>query len=175
MTTKLLALATALVAATVFTSSAEAGGGVRLGFGFPLGSFTATPAQGGGGDYASAPRRTKEAKRKAPAPVVREATRAPDKAEPVKSASAEAPSTTNEVPATSAASESTGTPALTGSTALIQQATPVEPDTAAAPASKDAPSTVASAEKTTAVSDAAEACKKFIPSIGATVSVGCAK
>lgn len=37
------AAATLVVSATALTSTAEAGGGVKLGFGFPLGSFVARP------------------------------------------------------------------------------------------------------------------------------------
>ncbi|MEQ1711011.1 MAG: hypothetical protein ABL908_06370 [Hyphomicrobium sp.] len=48
MTTKsLIAVAAALVAGvTLLTPTAEAGGGIRLGFGGPLGSFVARPTQG---------------------------------------------------------------------------------------------------------------------------------
>ncbi|MGD9785085.1 MAG: hypothetical protein AB7E80_08295 [Hyphomicrobiaceae bacterium] len=42
--TLLAAVAALVLAGTSMAPVAEAGGGVRLGFGFPLGSFTATPA-----------------------------------------------------------------------------------------------------------------------------------
>ena len=50
--TKSLALAAALLATTTLTSAAYAGGGVRVGFGFPLGSFVAHEHQ----NYTPTPR-----------------------------------------------------------------------------------------------------------------------
>ncbi len=43
--TTLAALAAALLAGSTFSATANAGGGVRVGFGFPLGSFVAHPHQ----------------------------------------------------------------------------------------------------------------------------------
>jgi hypothetical protein len=178
MNTKLLALVSALAATTVLASTAEAGGGVRLGFGFPLGAFTATPTHGGGGGggAAAAPRH-KQAKRTAPAASVQQAARKPDKAAPATSESEDKSDT---------ASEGTGSPPLTGSSALIQQPASVDSgDTAAQPASTapdvkaEAPASDASSGSVAAVdkgpsdTDAAGTCKKYVPAIGTTVSVSC--
>jgi len=61
MTGKIIKLTAALALSTAFTCSAEAGGGVRLGFGYPLGNFVATPSGGNSGtathDYKKGPRR----------------------------------------------------------------------------------------------------------------------
>ncbi len=54
MTPKFIAIATVIAAAVTFSATAaDAGGGVRLNFGVPLGNFTATPARGGGADLSN--------------------------------------------------------------------------------------------------------------------------
>ena len=67
MTPKFIAIATVIAAAVTFSATAaDAGGGVRLNFGLPLGNFTATPSRGGGADYGDVYAR-KAASRKAAA------------------------------------------------------------------------------------------------------------
>ncbi len=167
MYTKSIALASALTAMLVLTSAAEAGGGVRLGFGGPLGTFVATPAHGGGAGY------QKQAIPKKRAPVqqakrIDKPTPRVVKAEPAKII---APKVDSKIePATEAESR------VTGSSALIQGSVPVEETESVTPApasdeKAEAPST--SNTVTAATSDASGTCKKFIPAIGTTVSVGC--
>lgn len=173
MRTRFIALASALVATATFASVAEAGGGIRLGFGVPLGSFVATPAHGGGGHHAPKVRKapTMQAARKPRKPSQHVA-----KAEPRQEV---AKPTATEKPV--AESEDTGEKAarVTGSSALIQGSIPNETTASGAPQSAGpAVKAEATAQPTvTAHSDHAsgesEDCKKFIPAVGMTVSVGC--
>ncbi len=164
MNTKLVAIASALVATTALASTAEAGGGVRLGFGVPLGSFVATPAHGGGGSY--------RAPKKAPATHVARKPVKPEprvaKVEPVKVT----PKPSVDLTETKAEE---GAP-VTGSSALIQGSIPaVEPATeATTPDVKaEAPASSTVTAHTDKAPDESEGCKKFIPAVGMTVSVGC--
>jgi hypothetical protein len=183
MNTKLVALASAILATASLASAAEAGGGgVRLGFGGPLGTFVATPAHGGGGGggYHNKPSKRPPALQAARKPNLQAARKPekpahvakvtqPDKAEETKSVTAAVPSKTENAPA------------ATGSSALIQGSIPadssdeqpeaVNPTEPAADHRAEAP-----AETVTANTDKAPdetGCKKFIPAIGTTVSVGC--
>ncbi|HEX2840411.1 hypothetical protein [Hyphomicrobium sp.] len=180
MNTKLIAIASAFVATATLASAAEAGGGVRLGFGFPLGSFTATPAQGGGGGGSYRATRPKRAA------VVQHATRKPDKpahvvrVQPAKGAS---PKTEKTESVTNGTADSTAEAAdtkasVTGSTALIQHSIPAQDTdnktTAVTAAEAKAETKPADTSSTaTSAADASKHCKKFIPAIGMTVSVGC--
>lgn len=160
---RMLACAALVTAALAATSAAEAGGGKRLDFGFPLGSFSATPAKGGGASkaYASKARKgaAKEAARKAePKPSrVAKADRTTEPAASGKPPSEKAETTTAEEAA----------PRLTGSSALVAQpalsetgkAEPGTPDVAA-------PADGKSAEA---------ACTRFVPALGTTVPVECGK
>lgn len=176
--TRVLTMLAALAALThVSAETASAGGnGVRLGFGMPLGTFTATPAHGGGTPevYATTPRKAAKAHR-APA------TRAP-----VTSVARAKPKSENAVEenvATSATSEETvsapgATQAFLNTDVSAAQkpdpAPSAEPATVAA--ANDATKTTPPPEQATIEKSQAEAqCKKFIPSIGATVSVACEK
>lgn len=169
MTTKLIALASALTASMLLASAAEAGGGVRVGFGFPLGSFTATPAHGGGGGAGY----QKQAKKR---PPVQQAAR-PEKstprvakAEPVKAEASKSEPAKNDTASDDSA------PRITGSSALIQGSIPVEEEavTPAADVKAEAPATDSTVTASTEQApDASGSCKKFIPAIGMTVSVGC--
>jgi predicted membrane-bound mannosyltransferase len=189
MNTKLLVLATALAATATLSSAAEAGGGVRLGFGFPMGSFTATPARGG--SYAASPSAAQvmAAKKKAAMQAAAARRAAASKAKVAKA--------TNEAGDTKDTAESTPT----GSTALVQTATqPAISDASSAPqadakvttvaakpepAAAPAPAVVTEPAKETKVEATKDesagkvsqakdlACKKFIPAVGLTVSVGC--
>jgi hypothetical protein len=203
MNTKLFALASALVATAALASAATAGDGVRLNFGGPLGTFTATPSRGGGGGGGNAGAYSK--------PPAYQAARKPDKPAPRVAKGDTEKSGASET--TDTASQETESPRLTGTSALIQQSTPVEThegdaaaaDASATPATEvkaEAPAPAAEPSKvTTAATDKAPAetdpapaatdqaaastdqapastdesgnCKKFIPAIGMTVSVGC--
>lgn len=170
MNTKLIAaLASALVATTALATAASAGGGVRLGFGGPLGTFVATPSHGGGGNaYA------KSAAQKRKAAAVREASRKQEppariaKVEP--RAVAKAPSKT--AVATPGESEADEAPRVTGSSALIQGSISAE-EPASTATETPAPDVKAEAASEPAVTAAAETCKKFIPALGVAVDVGC--
>lgn len=174
MSRTLLAVAAALTASMAVTSVAEAGGGVRLGFGGPLGTFVATPALGGGGGY------RKHAAPKKRLPAVREAKGTDKPAPRVSKADARKTVAAKEDPNVVSKTESDSvaeTPRVTGSSALIQGSVPAEPTETLAPAADvnaEAPSagnTVTAA--TNAAPDQSATCRKFVPAIGTTVSVGC--
>jgi hypothetical protein len=181
MNTKLLALASALAASLPLASVAEAGGGVRLGFGGPLGTFVATPSHGGGASGYQA----QQAMPKKRLPVQQAAR--PEKSTP-RVAKTETSKSAGSGDVSKPESVQEDSDRVTGSSALIQGSIPAEetapakldpaPDvkaeassgntvTAAAPV-ETAPQT-APAE----ASDAAGNCKKFIPAVGTTISVGC--
>jgi hypothetical protein len=173
MKTKVIALASALAATLTLATGADAGGGVRLGFGFPLGSFKATPAHGGGTATSYG---TSKAKKKTPTQV-HHAARNPDKPTPrvAKADTAKPGKPVTEKAEKSDETVETAAP-VTGSSALIQQSLPrapaagekTETDAAAAPAND-----AAVAASTGTPADASGNCKKFVPAIGMTVSVGC--
>jgi hypothetical protein len=188
MKTKILAIATVLAATATLTSVAEAGGnGVRLGFGFPMGSFTATPARGG--SYAAAP-------------SAAQAMAAKKKAAMQAAAARRASGSTAKVTKTSEENKDkdTAESTPTGSTALVQTATlPAASDASSTPQADATSTTVAATTEPAApaapavteekkaeetketkddvaakVSDAKDlACKKFFPAVGLTLSVGC--
>ncbi|MBN8910651.1 MAG: hypothetical protein J0H65_01045 [Rhizobiales bacterium] len=174
MRTRFIALASALVATAAFASAAEAGGGIRLGFGVPLGSFVATPAHGGGAYHAKKARKApsmQAAARKPQKPAPRLA-----KAEPKHEAAKE----TVVEKTVSKAEDTAGTAApVTGSSALIQGSIPNEAPAAgmSESAGPDVKAEAPAGSTVTAHSDHAseesEDCKKFIPAVGMTVSVGC--
>lgn len=177
MNTKLVAIGAAILAAASLASAAEAGGGgVRLGFGGPLGTFVATPAHGGGGGggYHNKPSKRPpvvQAARKPEKPARIAKVQQPDKAEATK---------TETVTAAPSKTEETA-PAATGSSALIQGSIPADnsaeqPEAISPVEPAAAPRAEAPADTVTANTDKApdeNDCKKFIPAIGTTVSVGC--
>jgi hypothetical protein len=186
MNTKILAIATALAASAALTPAAEAGGnGVRLGFGFPMGSFTATPARGGGYEAApSAGQAQAMAARKKAAMQAAAARRAAGSASKVAKTTEE--TTDKAVEESKDTAESTPT----GSTALIQTAKqPVASEASSSPKADPVATTVAevpepvaeekktvesSEESAAKVSEAKDLpCKKFFPAVGLTLSVGC--
>lgn len=187
MKTKLIACACAVSAAIAFAPLAEAGGGVRLGFGGPLGNFTATPSKSAGSRaplasrkvHAARPyaaRKTKhtqpvrEAARRTEAAPIR-APREITRTEPV----ADAPRV-----AIAKAHVETEKAALTGSSALLHAAIP---DTETGhDAATDEPETGATSDETAesdetesanATAESTETCSKFIPAVGMTVTVEC--
>jgi hypothetical protein len=172
MNTKLIALASALAATTALASAAEAGGGVRLGFGVPLGSFVATPAHGG--NSYRAPRVKKapamHAAKKPQKPAQRVA-----KAEPRQEARKETVVDKTETKTKTEVTTEKTAP-VTGSSALIQGTIPADesaPGTTAPDVKAEAPPEAAVTAHTDQVPDESEDCKKFIPAVGMTVSVGC--
>lgn len=185
MNTKLVALAAAIVTATAFAPAADAAGGVRLGFGGPLGTFTATPSKGAA-SRAHTERKMQTARKRRPEPAVREAARKPEAQLP---RSPRAERARKEGKATDASrieiakvhdARETFAP-LTGSSALIQSAVP-EPETeattgeTATEATADAPAGNATAEAEDTAQDGAQGsatCAKFIPAVGTTVTIGC--
>ena len=187
MITKFAPVAAMLAAATAFAPAADAAGGVRLGFGGPLGTFTATPSKGAATRSAHAPR-IKQAARKSRAPLpVREAVKRTQKSMP-RMAGAER---TRDEAIRSAVIANAEVPGqrvarLTGSSALIQSALPDTEDdetraepgtetTAEAPAERgaavDAEETETGSAKQAGRGTAT--CSKFIPAVGMTVTVGC--
>lgn len=165
---KLIALASAVLATTVLASAAEAGGGVRLGFGFPLGSFTATPSHGGGGSGGY----SKAAKRKAP---VAHAARKPDRPAPrIAKAKVETTEAPKAVAADKTENPTEDAAPTTGSSALIQGSIPAEAPAADVKAEGEPTTTEPAATASTEQApDEQGNCKKFVPAIGTTVSVGC--
>ncbi|MGQ0673217.1 MAG: hypothetical protein ACT4N2_10125 [Hyphomicrobium sp.] len=207
------AAATVLGAATSFTTSAEAGG-VRVGFGFPLGSFVASPTRGGyGGGSAQCKKKPRtHVARKAPRHEPRVASR-PSKETKVAAYTASKPkkprtverAETEEVTGTETSEETEVT--SSGSTALLQgdqkaaetaaeETETIATETVAANTAEETPAELPAVTETshtepvvveevkTSATDTAEPtkvskksekeeCKKYIPSIGVTISVGC--
>lgn len=191
MTKTTLALAAALLAGTTLTGTANAGG-IRLGFGFPLGSFVAHPTQSYAGDgygyrrHCDRERATRRVYRAEATPVrkikrvrkVDVAETKPVTAPVVKTAKLEDklqsnPATTTEIAKTTDITTSSTTP--TGTTTN----TP-----AASTAKTDAPKTdtVATADKTStdAKSDAVkpatetkQVCRRYSAAIAGLVDVPC--
>ncbi|HRN88481.1 hypothetical protein [Hyphomicrobium sp.] len=191
MPTKFAAVTTAmLAAATALAPAADAAGGVRLGFGGPLGTFTATPSKGAASRAAHHPR-VKQAMPKPRASAhLREAAKKSEKpARIVSSERAPRAAHNTEAPREIIAKADIAgdrVAPLTGSSALIQSALP---DTEAqemtvqtgTEATADAPverNATADAEATEAppAQEAARGtatCSKFIPAVGMTVTVAC--
>lgn len=162
MDTKRIAFVAVLIASSSIASVAEAGGGVRLGFGVPLGTFVATPAHGGGTSHA-APR----ARKKAPAEY---ANRKVEKQPRVAKAVIKKPVSKPQTVVASKPDETPvveETPHTTGSSALIQGSISAE----------DQPATTADVGATQKLSQTADhdTCSKFVPALGVTVKVGCEK
>lgn len=176
MNTKLAALVSAILATASLASAAQAGGGgVRLGFGGPLGTFVATPAHGGGGGYHNKPSKRLPVMQAARKQDV-QAARKQDK--PTRIVKAQQP---DKVEQETAAPSNEIAPAATGSSALIQGSIPAD-NTAEQPdattSDSPAPDTRAEAPASTVTASTDKApdetgCKKFMPAIGTTVSVGC--
>ena len=138
-----------LTAAAMLATSAEAGSKVRLGFGFPLGSFTAhgNSSYGKSGGGYKKPRRAKrhQVRRTRDLAVTKKATGTkPD---------AKADSQPLAAPATKAA---------TSENSSVSTATAVKPAKQTSPDDNPEP---APATETT--------CKQFFPSIGMTLTVPC--
>ncbi len=180
MNSKILALVSAITAVTAFVPVAEAGNGVRLGFGFPMGTFVATPR--GDGSAHAVPKAAK-------AKAYKQQQIARQSAEPEPKVAKKAKKSVTETASTkSTETTETSETTVSGSTALIQTTTPAEKTEETAPSETSATETPATdvaattepkAEETKPEEPAVEAkdvgCKKFIPAIGLTVTVGCEK
>jgi hypothetical protein len=167
------ALAAALIAGTTMTSTANAGG-VRLGFGFPLGSFVAHSNENySGRDYRRAQRpRTvrRDYRDDAPARKIVKVKQAPKvdvaetpvKAPVVKTAKLEDKLASD--PATTTVIEKTPV-----ATAAVEPT--VNADKDASEATPEATKT--DAETTTAAAETRHICRRYAPAIGALVNVPC--
>lgn len=170
---------------------AEAGGGVRLNFGGPLGTFVATPTPGYGGSSGySAPRKSAPkvhtAKRKQPAAKAVAERHKPSAARhivPVRhTPSSRAPKAIPSLPVTAAEGENPGfigralavdnLPRAETIHALLPTETIVATD---APELTTAATKVIKAEPAPKLADAGKpvTCRKFIPAVGVTVTVAC--
>jgi hypothetical protein len=134
-----------LTATAMLASSAEAGSKVRLGFGFPLGSFTAHGKSGGG--YQE-PRRAKR----------HQVRRTRDDLAVTKKA-------TGTKPVAKADPEPLAAPAAktaTSENSSVSAVTAVKPAKQASPGDKPEPATATETS-----------CKQFFPSVGMTLTVPC--
>lgn len=172
-----LALASAILA---LGQPVHAGGGVRLNFGGPLGTFVATPTPGygGGSGYATAKPKIYDAKR---APVAAERRRSKP-ARQVVQVRHSAPS--NAVKATALTTDENAAPGLLGRTLVIDNLPRPETVRVLAPTdtivARDGDSTRTEATAPTAkpspkvaATQGPATCRKFIPAVGVTVTVAC--
>lgn len=192
MIPKHVAVAVVLAAAATFSSTADAAGGVRLGFGGPLGTFTATPSKGAGSSNFHAPRVKQAARKSRAAAPVRQAAKRSEKVAPRIAGRAERASRTSpssEAPRQVVAKAdiaSDRVAPLTGSSALIQSALLyTEHDEMRAPTGHEATAEAPAGQDSAVDADemATEAsrvesrgtatCSKFIPAVGMTVTVAC--
>jgi hypothetical protein len=168
MTAKIIAISTALSASLVLASPTYAGGGVRLGFGMPLGTFVATAAGGGSSSGAHLRKRPSKlarqhAARKAkPAQTVATARSTKPKPNPAsdekqQGVASTMPPHTVEERIESAAVELDQANASTPSTAIAASK---------AVDNKDEPK-IAATEPA--------GCTRYIPSVSVTITVGCEK
>jgi hypothetical protein len=187
MTKTTFALAAALIAGTTMTSAANAGG-VRLGFGFPLGSFVAHSNENySGRDYRRAERRhtvRRDYRDDAPARKIVKIKQAPkaDVAETavetpvVKTAKLEDkltsdPATTTVIEKTPVAKSDAAPTVTTGSISTTEAKATVNADKDASDAKPAAVKT--DAETTTAAADTKHVCRRYSPAIAALVDVPC--
>jgi hypothetical protein len=172
-----LALATAVLAPG---QPVQAGGGVRLNFGGPLGTFVATPTPGygGGSGYATAKPKMNDAKR---APVAAERRRSKP-ARQVVQVRHSAPS--NAVKATALTTTEDAAPGLLGRTLAIDNLPRPETVRVLVPTETivardgseprtEAAAPVAKASPKVAAAQGPATCRKFIPAVGVTVTVAC--
>lgn len=181
MKTKFVALAAVLGTVTAFSPAADAAGGVRLGFGGPLGTFTATPSKGAASRTTHAPGKTETARKRRPAPAVREAAKKPEapripRAERTPDEAKRTDASGIVIAKADVATEEFAP--LTGSTALIQSQVPdtgIEgaTDATAGRATADASDERAATENTDGTPETPAMCTRFIPAVGMTVTIGC--
>ncbi|MET0432267.1 MAG: hypothetical protein ABWZ86_07290 [Hyphomicrobium sp.] len=167
MTKMTLALAAALIAGTTMTSAANAGG-VRLGFGFPLGSFVAHSNEAFDGGYRRSERPRyvrRDYQDDAPVRKIAKIKR------PQTTQVAEAAPTAAIVPAAPTAKLESKLPSDTSTTTVIEK-------TPASKSTSDQASTVTTASVTpddtkTAAAETKRVCRRYVPAIAALVDVPC--
>jgi hypothetical protein len=176
----ILALTTATLA---LGQPAEAGNGVRLGFGGPLGTFVATPTPGygGGGGY-DAVKPKVHASKSAPVEMA-ERTKSTDarRVTPIRHTI-----TSNAPKAMPVTASPTQTPGLLGRTLALDSLpraevvrvlppseTLVAKDADAAESATATPAAKPKSSAKIAVADGPATCRKFIPAVGVTVTVAC--
>ena len=208
------AAATLIVSTTQLTAPAQAGGGVRLGFGFPLGSFTARPtsqhyhgpshghrAHKAPKVYAAPkhvekkvvvakPKKWEQAEEAPRAAKVKKVTKsarvASRKVETVEKTEDPGQGDTVTAALTAAAVTAETTPAPVKEIATVElPPAKVEAPAPAVEVEQPAPAPVPVVEKVEAPVEAAPApkktakkgfdCRKFIPSVGVTISVKCSQ
>ncbi len=162
MNKTLVAIAAAFLAVTTLCSAAEAGFKVRIGFGFPMGGFN---AHHGGGYEHRRHRRHRYVVRKAKKKVhvAKSKTSAPKKAKQIAKVE----------PAAVAAPEP-----IVQTETENSSITPVEAVTETSSTEKTAETADIAADPVTPVADEQKTvnkldCKKFVPSVGMTLSVPC--
>jgi len=189
-----VAAAATLAASTLLAGApAEAGGGTRLNFGGPLGTFVATPTPGyGGGSGYAAPRKSPPKTQHAKRPAADPADRPRATVARVKPARSPAPTlakasdvkpsedtgsgasppvkvthtlTAAELPRSETVADSTPAEAVAATTASEQETGSV--DAGSADKADEAPAAAAPVET------GPVGCRKFIPSVGVTVTVSC--
>lgn len=172
-----LALASAVLS---LGQPVQAGGGVRLNFGGPLGTFVATPTPGygGGSGYATAKPKVYAAKR-APLAVER---RRSKPARQVVQVRHSAPSNTKKV--TAVTTDENAAPGLLGRTLAMDNLPRPETVRVLSPTETiiardgsetrtEAAAPVAKVSNKVATAQAPATCRKFIPAVGVTVTVAC--
>ena len=191
MTKMTFALAAALLAGTTMTSAANAGG-IRLGFGFPLGSFIAHSNQNyGGNDYRGyerpryvrrdyqddAPARKIAKVRRAPRVEVADVPVKAPAAPVVKTAKLEDklssdPATTTVIEKTPVSTSDT-TPAKDTTTGSIKKASTTDKTDTVATSEKTDASVKSDAETTTANAETKHVCRRYSAAIAGLVDVPC--
>lgn len=193
--TALIASATAAILGSLTLSATAEAGGIRLGFGGPMPSFVATPTHGGGGSYNTssyggsphcAKKQPSYAAASRPHSEPRVAHSQPTAPRRDKVAVADATPVTEKVADTAATTDTNSSSGLTGSKALAQIDNAATTAAATAETAKtetvtvaEAPETAPEAARTETLASTEPAkelgCKKFIPSVGVTIDVGCEK
>jgi len=183
MTRRLLCLAALATATLAFSEPAAAGGGVRLSFGGPLGTFVATPTPGYGSSGYAAPRKRvhkattartlsvltadrKRLDRTRVLPVSLGAKKDPSPTPPV-TAAIESPGVLGRTLAADSLPRTEVLHTLPPSDHIIAQDSlqPEAEPVRSAPAAKEPAKAPGTQEPKT--------CRKFIPAVGVTVTVGC--
>jgi len=183
MTKTTLALAAVLIAASTMMTNAANAGGIRVGFGFPLGSFVAHPNQNYS-DGAYERQCEKERARRYEANREVAAAAAARRAQAAKVQVAQ--NTPAETPVATVAKLDSKLPADTANTTVLAKtsdtSTDSKPDSATLSASETTDgSKVATSESTDEkadankepVSDGKKVCRRFSPAIAALVDVPC--
>lgn len=180
MRLKSVALASAVLASLAYAPLAEAGNGVRLNFGGPLGAFTATPSKSAASRHAHRPQKARRhaVKKSRPSKVAREASHEPSARPAAKAKPAVRAEATPKTQVAKADVAAEVNAPLTGSSALIQTDIS-EGKEHPAPAKDDGATDVVFETSEPRDANEPEAatsgamCSKFIPAAGMTVTVEC--